>query len=243
MVQQAQRSTGVMKETAGRIFDGLAKSYERTLDLATLLQDRYWKRWLLSRAALTRSDRVLDIGCGTCVLEESLEGTGCGVVGLDLTLEMLRRGKSKKLACAEVLLEGDAEALPFPDDSFDVIVSCYVVKYCDSETFAAEVARALRPGGRLVMYDFARPRGTAFPFLALYTYGMLGLAGRLLEHLDSGVSYTFKELPRIIRNSNWSDSLPSSLVRNGLELVERRPLSGGAVEAFVAQKANGMGRS
>jgi demethylmenaquinone methyltransferase/2-methoxy-6-polyprenyl-1,4-benzoquinol methylase len=218
------------------IFRDLAKSYDRTLNMATMFQDRYWKSWLLSKAALRGPEKVLDVGCGTCVLEERLEGTGCSVVGLDLTVEMLRFARRKGLGCAQNLLNSDAEALPFADGSFDVIFSCYVAKYCDPETFGAELARVLRPGGRLLMYDFARPKGAGLPFLAFYTYGLLPLAGRVLASAEEGVAYTLAELPRIIRRSDWEDRLPALLARNHLNLVERRSLSGGAVEALVALK-------
>lgn len=228
---------GSAKETANRIFSSLAASYDRILDWTTLLQDRYWKAWLISRAAPRRSDRILDIGCGTCILEERFEGTGCAVVGLDLTPEMLSFAQVKRLSCVHGLVNGDAEALPFRDSSFDIVVSCYVAKYCDPERLAADVARVLKPDGRLLMYDFARPKGPALPLLALYTYGLLRLAGWLLGPVDRGVAYTFSELPRLIRCSTWNERAPASLNRNRVKVIERRALSGGVVEAIVARKA------
>lgn len=225
------------KETANRIFSGLAASYDRILDWTTLLQDRYWKVWLISKAALGRSDRILDIGCGTCILEEGLEETNPVVVGLDLTPEMLSFALSKRLNCVRGLVNGDAEALPFQDSAFDIVISCYVAKYCDLERFVAEAARVLRPGGRLLMYDFARPKGPALPFLALYTYGLLRLAGWLLSPVDRGVAYTFRELPRVISGSTWNEKASACLTRNRINVVERKALSGGVVEAIVARKA------
>lgn len=236
MVTSDGLGEGSAKEAANRIFSGLAGSYDRILDWTTLLQDRYWKAWLISRAALRRSDRILDIGCGTCILEERLEGKGCAVVGLDLTPEMLSFAQAKRLSCVQGLVNGDAEALPFHDSSFDIVISCYVPKYCDPERLAAEVARVLMPDGRLLMYDFARPKGPALPLLALYTYGLLRMAGWLLGPVERGVAYTFSELPRLIRGSTWNERAPASLTRNRIKIIERRALSGGVVEAIVARK-------
>ncbi len=152
MVSRKLAPPGGIQGTALEIFGGLASSYERALDLATMTQDRYWKCWVVENASIRAGDRVLDIGCGTCLLEERLEDTGCMVVGLDLTEQMIRIGQSKNLVCLEGLLVGDAEALPFPDGTFDAVVCCYVPKYVDRARFAREVARVLRAGGKVVSY-------------------------------------------------------------------------------------------
>ncbi|MDV3277221.1 MAG: methyltransferase domain-containing protein [Nitrososphaerales archaeon] len=225
-----------LKAVSSRLFHGLADSYDRILDGATLLQDRYWKRWAVERSVLGRSEAVLDVGCGTCVMEERLEGAGCQVVGLDLSDWMLRIGLRKRLGCSGALLNADAEALPFPEASFDVVVSCYAVKYCDLERFSSEVSRVLKPGGRAVIYDFVRPKGPMSPILSVYIYGFLKVAEGLLRRVDSGVSYTFEALPEIIRRTTWNDELTTILRGHNLVVVERAVLSGGAVEGFVAQR-------
>lgn len=225
-----------LKTVSRQLFFGLANSYDRVLDWATLLQDRYWKRWVSERSAPLGSEAVLDVGCGTCVMGEKLEGCGCNVVGLDLSDEMLRIGLGKRLGCSGALLNADAEALPFPDGSFDVVLSCYAVKYCDLGRFSSEVSRVLRPGGRVVLYDFVRPRGPMSPILSVYIYGLMKAAGGLLRRVDSGVSFTFEELPGIIRRTTWNDELTAVFRRYGLAVVERSALSGGVVEGFVARK-------
>ena len=220
------------------IFGGLSSSYEKVLDVATLGQDRYWKRWIYDNAGAMAGDRVLDIGCGTCLLEESMVGREYTVVGLDLTERMIRIGQSKGIACVEGLLVGDAESLPFADDAFDVVVSCYVPKYVDLARFAEEASRVLRPGGRVALYDFVRPRGPLSPFLRLYIHGALGMAGSILGLVGSETALTLRNLPRIVEGARWNEGVAKAFEGRGVRASTCRTLSSGVVGAFSGRKAN-----
>lgn len=184
---------------------------------------------------LTRGARVLDIGVGTCLLEERFR-KDCFVVGIDLTEEMLRVGQARRPRAVSSLLLSDGEKLPFKDFTFDAVVSCYVVKYCETGVLASEAARVIRPGGRLVLYDFVRPRGTLWPLNAFYTYGGLPLIANVLKVKRSSAAYTFEALPRIIADSRWEESLGEELSNSGFSKVERTLLSGGAAMGFRAVK-------
>lgn len=225
--------------TALEIFGGLSSSYESALDLATLIQDRYWKRWVVENAGLEAGDRVLDIGCGTCLLEDRLANAGCKVVGLDLTERMIRVGQSKSLPSVEGLLVGDAEALPFPDRAFDSVVSCYVLKYVDLEKLAHEVARVLKLDGRVVMYDFVRPRGLFSPFLRMYLHGVMSVASYFLRLVGSDAAPTFRALPRIVEGARWIDTVERVLTNEGISDLVVKNLSGGIVGAFSGRKVRG----
>ena len=226
-----------LKGTALELFGSLASSYERALDATTLLQDRYWKRWVVEKAGAKESDLVLDIGCGTLLLEERLQSSGCQVVGLDLTDAMLRLGREKRLPNVRALVNGDAETLPVRDSTFDIVVSCYVPKYVDLEKFTAEVARVAKPGGRIVMYDFVRPRGVYLPFLALYIYGGFRVAGALLGLVKSQAAYTFKNLPRIVEGATWDTRIVTLFGKHGVEKNSWARLSGGVVTAYSGTKS------
>ena len=222
---------------ARRIFEGLSPSYDRVLEVGTLLQDRYWKKWLLGEASVGGGDMVLDVGCGTGVVEERLAPGTVSVVGLDLTEEMLRLAQRKGTPSLGSLCLGDAERLPFRDGSFDVLLSCYVVKYCDAPHMAAEAARVLRPGGRLVLYDFSSPRGAYAPFLAFYVYGILRVLGSLLRLVDAGSALTYAALPSVIQTRRWDETFEAVLRAAGFSRVGRKRLTGGAATGFWATRS------
>ncbi len=229
-------TTQPLKQTAWKIFSDLYSSYDWVLDYFTLFQDRYWKRWLLAKASLSSDDSVLDIGCGTGVLEEKFVKEA-NIVGLDLSSKMLGIANSKHIKNFG-LFWGDAEKLPFASESFDKVLSCYAVKYCNSRNFASQVYRVLKPGGNLVLYDFARPRGLFAPLHFFYIYGVFRLLGLLLRKFDRGMSITFSELPGIISRTHWYEELGSSLRDQGFENPSSRFLSGGGVAIFWATKPN-----
>jgi len=221
-----------------RIFQGLSSSYDAILEYVTLFQDRYWKRFLIEKAKLKDGLRVLDLACGTCVLEEYIGESRCEVVGLDLTEEMIRVGIAKRGQSVNSLVLGDAESIPFDDEAFDVVLSCYLPKYCRVERLAGEVLRVLKPGGRVLLYDFTRPRGFLGAFHALYIYGFLRLVRFIVSRTARGLEYTFTQLPEIIRESRWDDRLHDALEKGGFELVGEKVLSAGVVTVLWGTKSS-----
>ncbi|MDE1858503.1 MAG: class I SAM-dependent methyltransferase [Thaumarchaeota archaeon] len=218
------------------IFAGLAGSYELALDLATMYQDRRWKDWVARRLGACSKGLVLDVGCGTLVLEDRMARLGTRFVGLDLSPQMVRVARAKSAPNVVLLTSADAESLPFPDGTFDSAVSCYVPKYVDAAGFARELARVTRPGADVLLYDFAKPRGLAAPFFQMYIQGGLravalglGLAGR-------GEAATFRELPKIIQETRWDEELPRAMERGGFETVEAERLTGGVVFAYWGRR-------
>jgi 2-polyprenyl-3-methyl-5-hydroxy-6-metoxy-1,4-benzoquinol methylase len=106
---------------------------------------------------LTKSSRVLDVACGPGIVAEALARDACEVVGCDITPEMLDKARER---CAKAGLAntrftpGRAEALPFPDASFDVVVSRSAVHHFpDPSAVFREMARILKPGGRIITVD------------------------------------------------------------------------------------------
>ncbi len=231
---------GGARRVARRLFGGLAGSYDRTVDLATLYQDRRWKKWVLER--LPREGLVLDVGCGTLLLEERANAEGLRFVGVDLSHEMVRFASAKGQGRVSLVAEGDAETLPFSGGSFDAVVSCYVVKYVDVRRLATELSRVCRPGGQVLMYDFARPSGPFGPLLGLYVKGGLRLVGYAARLARRSSAFTFENLPWIVDESTWHLSIREAMEANGFRTVRMTRMTGGTVWAYHGVR-NGMPKS
>jgi demethylmenaquinone methyltransferase/2-methoxy-6-polyprenyl-1,4-benzoquinol methylase len=230
-------ATPDLKQTAQTLFRDLSLYYDEVLDNLTLKQDRYWKKSLLKKASLRRGQRVLDLACGTCVLEEQLSIIGCDVIGLDLSEQMLRGGLKRRIPNVGSLLRADAESLPFSDGNFDAVLSCYLPKYCNAQRLLGEISRVLSPGGTLIAYDFARPSGAFAPFHAFYVYGVFKLLAGIARRTVRELEYTFARLPGIIRKTNWVEDWRGKLGQNEFEEIGEKPLTGGVVTVFWARRA------
>jgi demethylmenaquinone methyltransferase/2-methoxy-6-polyprenyl-1,4-benzoquinol methylase len=165
---------------ARHLFAGIAGSYERVATLLSLGQDPRWRNALVAAVCAKPEDRVLDVATGTGMVARTLvERYGCRVVGLDQSATMLAAGSADggPLVCAQ------AERLPFADASFDHVTFTYLLRYVDDPAATlCELARVLRPGGRLTTLEFGVPGNTVWRFLwRLYTRIGLPLAGRALS--------------------------------------------------------------
>jgi demethylmenaquinone methyltransferase / 2-methoxy-6-polyprenyl-1,4-benzoquinol methylase len=223
-------------ELARRIFGGLSPSYDSVLDRLTLYQDGMWKRKMLEKLPLGEGAMILDVGCGTCVLEERFQMKGSQFVGVDITGGMIKLAQQKGLKSLSMLGLADAEHLPFREESFDAVLSCYVPKYCDVRRLVKELGRVLKPGGRLAVYDFTRPRGPLSPFLNLYEVGFIPTFGRLVAPLDPALAFTCGVLPELIKSTTWSEEFGGALEENDLLKGGQEALTGGVVTMLWASK-------
>ncbi|OGO04904.1 MAG: hypothetical protein A2Y60_07335, partial [Chloroflexi bacterium RBG_13_54_9] len=164
-----------------RIFAPIAVGYDGPAQLLSLYQYRRWHRFLLSRLnpwerihADGRSlARVLDMATGTGALAfDLIKQPNVEVIAADITRPMLLQARARASHDGAVphLVECTAEAPPFADNSFDAIVSAYLLRYvADVPATLAALARLLTPGGTLAFLDFAVPWGPFYPLWRLYT--------------------------------------------------------------------------
>jgi demethylmenaquinone methyltransferase / 2-methoxy-6-polyprenyl-1,4-benzoquinol methylase len=159
---------------AVELFAPLGPTYDRYARLLSFGQDPRWRRFLISRVAAGPEDTVLDVATGTAAVAiELVSRTGCRVVGLDQSPEMLETGR-RRVATAGLedrieLVEGSADRLPFDDASFDALTFTYLLRYVpDPGSTMRELARVVRPGGTIAMLEFGLPRGLARPAWELY---------------------------------------------------------------------------
>jgi demethylmenaquinone methyltransferase / 2-methoxy-6-polyprenyl-1,4-benzoquinol methylase len=172
---------------AVELFAPLGPTYDRYARLLSLGQDPRWRRFLVSRVQVGAADTVLDVATGTAaVAMELTRRTGCRVVGLDQSLEMLETGRRRVEAASLEgrieLVEGVAERLPFEDASFDALTFAGLIRYVDDPRVTMrELARVVRPGGGIAMFEFGLPRGLARGAWELYVRIGLPAFGALVS--------------------------------------------------------------
>jgi demethylmenaquinone methyltransferase/2-methoxy-6-polyprenyl-1,4-benzoquinol methylase len=173
------------KREALELFAGLPRRYDLLSAALSFGQDPRWRRALVDALAPEPGDRVLDVATGTgLVARELLERCDCSVVGIDQSEAMLARARARFGAGERArveLLQGEAEALPFANGSFDALTFTYLLRYVDDPPATlAELARVLRPGGRIASLEFGVPPGAAARAAwRLYTAIGLPLLGRV----------------------------------------------------------------
>jgi demethylmenaquinone methyltransferase / 2-methoxy-6-polyprenyl-1,4-benzoquinol methylase len=236
------------KREALELFRGLPRRYDALSSALSFGQDPRWRRALVTGVAPRGGDRILDVATGTgMVAAELRRRADCSVVGVDQSPEMLAAARARFAGTdgARVeLVEGQAEALPFSDSSFDALTFTYLLRYVeDPAATMRELARVVRPGARVASLEFGVPPW-APARLAWRLYTAVGLpalgriasrewfeVGRFLGPSIRGF-YERHPLQRIV--GYWREA--------GLEDVRVRRMSlGGGVLMFATKAARGDG--
>ena len=146
------------------LFAAIARRYDLLNDLQSFGLHRRWKRRVAALAAAATGDRALDLCCGTGDIAFALARRGAETTGLDFSGKMLevaeeRRLKNSKLKTQNLkFIQGDAQQIPFPDNSFDIVTVGYGLRNLAGwERGLDEMFRVARPGARLIVLDFGKP--------------------------------------------------------------------------------------
>jgi demethylmenaquinone methyltransferase / 2-methoxy-6-polyprenyl-1,4-benzoquinol methylase len=210
------------------LFAPLAPTYDRYARLLSFGQDPRWRRFLVSRVDVGPEHTVLDVATGTAAVAiELVRRTGCRVVGLDQSSEMLEAGRDRvedaRLDDRIELVEGRAERLPFGDASFDGLTFTYLLRYVgDPEATMRELARVVRPGGTIAMLEFGVPRGPARAAWELYVRACLPVLGAVVS---PGWRRVGSFLGDSIRDFHRRFDVPALWRAAGIEGVQSRRLS------------------
>jgi demethylmenaquinone methyltransferase/2-methoxy-6-polyprenyl-1,4-benzoquinol methylase len=165
MSRTALDPPGERKRHALELFSGLPRRYDRMGAMLSFGQDPRWRRALVAGVDPQPGQRILDVATGTGMVAALLARRGADVVGLDQSEAMLDGARERFAGAAQrvELVRGEAEQLPFADASFDGLTFTYLLRYVDDPAATVrELARVVRPGGRIGMLEFGVPgrRGT-----------------------------------------------------------------------------------
>ncbi len=228
-----------------RMFDAISPRYDLLNHLLSLGLDYRWRARAIGALALETGDRVLDLCTGTADLALAAvtgrRGCASRVVGVDFAAAMLARGlakvRARSLDDRVALVRGDAMGVPLVDESMDAAMIAFGIRNVeDPERACREIARVLRPGGRLAILEFGLPRVPGLRQLYLwYFQRVLPRIGRLVSRHGDAYSY----LPASVGMFPSPRAFSDLLARAGLTAVRARPLSFGIVYLYLAMKGEG----
>ncbi|HEV8692662.1 MAG TPA: bifunctional demethylmenaquinone methyltransferase/2-methoxy-6-polyprenyl-1,4-benzoquinol methylase UbiE [Lysobacter sp.] len=229
------------QEKAGRVrgvFDSVASRYDVMNDLMSMGLHRAWKAYTVAAAAVREGDRVLDIAGGTGDLARAFAkrvGPRGVVLHTDINEAMLRQGRDRLLDEGVVLPTTicDAEELPFPSASFDLVSVAFGLRnMTHKERALAEMARVLRPGGRLLVLEFSK---IAKPLEKVYDWYSFNVLPKLGQWV-AGDAQSYRYLAESIRMHPGQQELKAMMKTAGFGHVDVHNLTGGVVALHAGIK-------
>jgi demethylmenaquinone methyltransferase/2-methoxy-6-polyprenyl-1,4-benzoquinol methylase len=217
------------------MFSSIAPRYDLMNRLMTGGMDQAWRREVVRRAGLLPGSRLLDLGAGTGDLarEALRQVPGCRVVAADFTLAMMLVGRARRTS-THAWAGADALNLPFADETFDAVISGFLLRnVIDLERALSEQRRVLRPGGRLVALDTTRPRKNLLsPLVNFHMNRVIPLLGGLLT--KDRAAYTY--LPRTSQHFLSAEELQAQIESVGLRQAGFKRINLGTVAIHWAEK-------
>jgi demethylmenaquinone methyltransferase / 2-methoxy-6-polyprenyl-1,4-benzoquinol methylase len=207
------------------MFDGVAKRYDVTNDVLALGQTRRWRSAVLAAVDPRPGQRILDLAAGTGTSSVPFAEAGAFVVPTDFSLGMLQVGKERQPHLSFVA--GDALALPFADGAFDAATISFGLRnLADRHAGLRELARVVRPGGRLVVCEFSEP--TWAPFRTIYSEYLMRALPEIANRVASNPE-AYVYLAESIRAWPNQRELAADIAAAGWSSVQWRNLTGGIV--------------
>jgi demethylmenaquinone methyltransferase/2-methoxy-6-polyprenyl-1,4-benzoquinol methylase len=216
------------------LFDTIAPRYDLVNRLMTFGMDRGWRRKAVGSLDLQPAALVLDLACGTGDLCRELQKAGYQPLGADLSFGMLAHART-----TSPLVQGDALKLPLPDGALDGAVSGFALRnFVDLNAVFIELARVLRPGGRIALLDVAQPPNAIMRTGHAVYFGHV--APRIGGLLSDASAYRY--LPRSVAYLPPPDRMLANLREAGFDDVHRYLLSRGITQLLTARRGTGATR-
>ncbi|MGC1513185.1 MAG: ubiquinone/menaquinone biosynthesis methyltransferase [Acidimicrobiales bacterium] len=220
---------GDEKATAVRaMFDAIAPRYDLVNRIMTFRLDTRWRRRTVAALDLPRGSLVLDLAAGTGDLCRDLQASGHRPVGVDVSFGMLRAART-----TAPLVQADATVLPFPPASADGATCGLAMRnLVDLRAFFEELARVVKPGGRIALLEVAEPPNPIMRWgHGVYFGKVVPLIGGLLSDANA-----YRYLPRSVAYLPETGELMAMLRGAGFRDAARHLLSGGISQLLVASR-------
>lgn len=225
----------------GQVFDSVAARYDLMNDLMSWGIHRLWKQFAVAIASIKRGQRVLDLAGGTGDMTARLArrvGSAGSVILADINESMLSIGRDRLLdqgiAGTVQYVQANAESLPFPDNTFDVVTIAFGLRNVTHKDQAlTSMHRVLQPGGRVVILEFSQ---LVMPLLQRlydsYSFNVLPWLGKLVV----GDAESYRYLLESIRRHPDQETLKSMMESAGFDLIAYYNLSGGIAAVHCGYK-------
>ena len=210
------------------LFDTVAPRYDLVNRLMTFGLDVRWRNRTAHELGLAAGSRIADIACGTGDFCRTLEKRGLRPIGFDLAFGMLSHARTDA-----PLVHGDALRLPVPNASFDGVTCGFALRnFVELEPFFAELARVVRPGGRIALLDVSRPKFA--PVRIGYDFYFGKVVPRIGAALSNGDAYHY--LPRSLAYLPSPDVMTSMVAAAGFADAHNQQLNGGLVQLITGTR-------
>jgi demethylmenaquinone methyltransferase/2-methoxy-6-polyprenyl-1,4-benzoquinol methylase len=221
--------TGEEKVAAVRsMFDAIAPRYDMVNRVMTFRMDVGWRKRTIKDLALPHGSTVLDLACGTGDLCRMLAGSGLRPIGMDLSFGMLAAARTDV-----PLVHADALRLPVPDGSIDGVTCGFALRnFSALEPFFAELARVVRPAGRIALLEVAEPPNSFLRWGHGIYFGKV--VPRIGGLLSDPAAYQY--LPKSVAYLPEPQVMLDLLAAQGFERVERTLLSTGIAQLITASR-------
>ncbi|MFQ3334265.1 MAG: demethylmenaquinone methyltransferase/2-methoxy-6-polyprenyl-1,4-benzoquinol methylase [Woeseiaceae bacterium] len=222
------------------VFDSVSSRYDIMNDLMSVGLHRLWKKYTIEKAAVKRDQIILDLAGGTGDLAKAFSkqvGEDGHVILADINLSMLKEGRARLIDAGVSknlsIVQLNAENLPFPKNSFDLITIAFGLRNVTEKQLALEsIYKALKPGGKLLILEFSKPISIMQPLYDLYSFKILPFLGELVT--NDAESYRY--LAESIRMHPDQDTLIGMMKNSGLERCRYQNLTGGIVALHEGYK-------
>jgi len=223
-----------------RVFHSVASKYGVMNDLMSMGIHRLWKRFTLHTSGVRRGAKVLDIAGGTGDLAlkfSKMVGSTGHVILADINSSMLNVGRDRLIdegiAGNIDYIQANAECLPFPDNTFDVITIAFGLRnVTDKDKALRSMFRILKPGGRLMVLEFSKTADWLTPIYDTYSFKLLPKIGKLI----SGDEESYRYLVESIRMHPDQDTLKNMMIDAGFEHCDYHNMSAGIVALHSGYK-------